>query len=179
MSSIPGRDDLPELMKEEVEFQERFRSKLLRYWRALAGATLDEMLRSPDHTATYLQSQDSRMRAVALDILTFYWKCHSEEFAVECERLAIHDPSPVLRRRAVWSLGKCYSRTDDKRIRRLLASVVKNEQEEEEVRAGAYESLLLVRVVRDPQELDRLREVRFLRFPNDVNWGIVDACCSS
>jgi hypothetical protein len=23
-----------------------------------------------------------------------------------------------------------------------------------------------------------LKEVRFLRFPDDVNWAIVDACCS-
>jgi hypothetical protein len=179
MRSIPEPDHLQELMKQENEFQERSRLQRLRYWRALVGSSLDEMLRNPDDTATCLQSQSPQVRAVALQVLTCYWNYRSEEFATVCERLAFHDPSPEVKEHAVWSLGMCYSRTDDKRVSKLLASVVRNEQEAEAIRACAYQALLLVRIVRDPQLQACLREVRFLRFPDDVNWSLVDACCTS
>jgi hypothetical protein len=178
MRSTPEPDHFQELMKRENEFQERSRLQRLSYWRALVGSSLDDVLRSPDDTATSLQSPNPVIRSVSLQILTAYWGCRSEEFAKVCERLAFRDSSLEAKERAIWSLGMCYVLTDDKRVSKLLASVVRNEKEDRAFRASAYLALLVVRTGRDPQLQTCLKEVRFLRFPDDVNWGLVDACCS-
>lgn len=139
-------------------------------WQQLAGAHLSKMLTSGVIAEEYLSHTDPGLRRVALSVLDRVWK-HSERSALLCQVLALNDPDQAVRACAVSSLGLHYSRTDNEKVSRLLAGIVRDELLDIELRRFAYYALFEVRSVpgtRDPRLLGDFS------FPGDVDWRFVD-----
>jgi hypothetical protein len=139
----------------------------------LAGIHMPKMLYSAEETEKYLESTESSLRQAALYLLYHHWgqkETHGDRY----ERIAMCDPITGVRMVALSLLGSCFSYTGDGRISRLLASVVLDRDEADDIRLAAYSNL--IRVHGYPTEAGS----RFVfSFPDDVNWNFVQQCCDT
>jgi hypothetical protein len=134
-----------------------------------AGPGVQLLLRSQEATERHLDDLDPIMRWSAVIIMTYHWG-PTEQFKTKCEEMALHDPDPIVRSKAIGSLGTCFAGTTNPRIENLLANVVCNESECYGARRSAYMSLFVVnqRKPMPPAEL-----LLNLRIPEDVDWEYV------
>lgn len=113
---------------------------------ALAGDSLDQLLRSREKAAESLRDPKWQIRTAAIYILRDQWRQTSDpELQQVFEKIARSDPSSQVRCAAWDGLTRCYARTDDVRIGRLLAEVVLDKTESCEVRLTAVICLYTLR----------------------------------
>jgi hypothetical protein len=141
-------------------------------WRAIAGSALDMMLESPGGAESYLRNPYPELRRVALQVLTHHWKAY-ESIAFPCEQLSLHDDDPEVRIQAICSLGLCYMNTNQARIANILAKLICNDKESDELRTASYLSLLIVVGRTDPHADSCLKAMRLLRFPDDIDQALI------
>lgn len=146
----------------------------LQRWRSLAGAAVDLMLEDREQALRRLTDSDPKIRYVALSLLVSHWNsAKDQEFAQQCEKMAIDDTDNTVRSVALRILGQCYKNTDDARIGKLLAQVVRDELQTAECRAGAYLALFRLRgLFADWPGRNTIPPTVF-RFPEHVDWAFV------
>jgi hypothetical protein len=176
MSTIDHSDEFrgeaERLAKLHDEVLTSFNITQERWWRELVGDRLTSMLGNSTEAMNLLLDTDPRIRSVAIQVLTYYWR-PTTSLTQACEQFAINDPDPDVRTQAISSLGISYLRTNDYRIRQLLASIVADDKQPEAIRTVAYDSLLVVCGSSDPKFDACIKAQRPVRFPEDVNWSIV------
>lgn len=141
-----------------------------RFLRNLVGDAYDSMLESNEATSAYLNDSRPAFRQAALSLLVDYWP-RSRNLIALCEQIAFTDLSIEVRSDAILHLGGLYSGTSDPRPGRLLADLVKSEQELTKVRKAAYFSLLLIR----DTSPDRWPDPDTFRIPGDIEWDFVES----
>lgn len=172
-------------MSHDVEqVFEQYRIRQREYWRSLAGPIFDDLLGVQATAIRHLDNPDPKVRVVAIEVLFFHWGCKSDpDFRASCERLAFHDPDEMVRAVALASLGDLYCGTGDRRIGRLLASLVHDETESPKLRENAYVGLHYLQGATPPLPrrvtLPRGAELRGVvkladSFPENVDWSFVD-----
>ena len=140
------------------------------YLRDLAGAKYEQMLRDPSYAAQCLTSDMTDVRIAALDILILRYKLY-DEHRHDVEAIVIGNDDPKLRLAALNFLPLvCRASEHVSRIAPSLAGVIRDESELLEIRSQAY--TILKRITGSSIE-ERL-DYRQGRFPEDVNWDIVD-----
>jgi hypothetical protein len=113
-------------------------------WKSLAGEQLNEMLASRENSIKRLQDPSWKLRLAAISILRTVWKSY-EELAIICEKMAFEDPHFQVRGTALFTLACCFAGTNDARIGKLLASVVKDTTMPDLIREAAYNGLFQLR----------------------------------
>jgi len=155
----------------------RFRARRLAQWESLVGPLLGEMLRSREEAYRRLSNAEDNVRIVAMEVISVHWGSQpGDDFSRLCERLALNDPSTNVRIVAISALGSCYSDTDDVRIGRLLARVVRDSAAPVGCRRIAYQQLFFIRgrpFATWPT--GRVGALSALRVPEDVDWPFVDS----
>jgi len=177
---VEGSLSIDEVMKEarrnlqqSDEVFDDFQRAEREHWRALAGPLLDDMLKSRSGAERHLEHRDPKVRIAALSVLSDFWK-PDESLRKISEHMALNDPDSEVRGVALCDLGSCYRGTRDKRIGRLLAAIVRDEQKPVSTRTVAYSALfdLCGQPLSWPGLYNEI--IAQFRFPEDVNWGFVD-----
>jgi len=138
------------------------------HWRQLAGDLLPEMLRSPEEAMRQLRHPSAGVRKVAIQVASDHWKLYGKKaFAQVCEELTASDEDPLVRHAALLALGVCHEGTDDLRIGAMLAAIVADKGQSDNMRLAAYLSLLSVR-----RPVAKLKLSAYFGL-KDVDWGIV------
>lgn len=124
-----------------------------------------------DKAAAYRHVNDPnpKARAAALALINLKWGI-TPEVADLCERLAVEDSDIEVRSAAVLCLNQYYRAKSNRKVIKLLATIVANEREMSNVRELAYCGVISL------QEPDPLKWPRLglgFTFPNDVDWSIV------
>ena len=144
----------------------------LEYWRSLAGPNIDEMLRDPESARQFLTDQEPAIRRAALKVLAFYWEPDGYLAGV-CELMSVGDLDQNVRIAAVAALGICYVGTRNRRIGRLLATIICDNEDSTEVQAVAYFALLSLDGTIDKSAETQLRTIGALRIPDDIDTELV------
>ena len=134
-------------------------------WRSLAGADLDRMLESQERAREYLSHPNPKLRNVALSVLTRYFGLWDETEA-ECVRLASSDPDLKIQLLAKLALITCYRKKKDPRAKRLLAEIVRDASQSDDVRLSCYSLLMGL--------LGKPTGIGPARFPDDIDWMVVE-----
>src|SRR5439155_18152753 len=121
-----------------------------------------------------LRNPTPDIRNVALEVLSFHWK-QKGNFVATCETIAFDDPIPRIRAIALLCLARCYEATDDVRIGRLLASVVREESPYPDIRRAAYHGLFILRDLQLTWPGLAARPPTELRIPEDIDWAFVNS----
>jgi hypothetical protein len=138
----------------------------------LIGPDVKLLIASREATERHLDDPDAKLRWASVMLLVHHWG-FPEEFKKKCEEIAFHDPDQKVRSGALGALGTLFSGTYDRRIGKLLASVVCNNSENYSNRVSAYRSLL--RVSRATGQ-DIFRESFInLKIPEDIDWQVVES----
>jgi hypothetical protein len=150
---------------KEAEF---FHGMVEKHVQQLAGEHLNAMMRSPKDAENYLQSSEPSLRQAALHVLYNRWG-QGEAYADRYERMAMSDTNDDVRMRSFQLLGRCYSYTRNRRISSIVAKVVLDRNEADQVRRSAYHALL---------NLHGRLAIRtvFQKFPADADWAFVESC---
>jgi hypothetical protein len=137
-----------------------------------AGPYFDRMLQSYQATRDLLQHPDPRARLGALGMIREYWK-PPPDFAQLCERMAREDPDVDVRCMALNCLIPAYYYgSEDLRIGRWLAEIVRDQSQAPLFRKIAYVMLFAVRAT-DDNPL-----AHTLQFPEQVDWSFVNTFLS-
>lgn len=138
---------------------------------AIGAEYADRMYESRAWAVSYLRHPDPEVRRCALAALACHW---GREAAIgPCEQLLFFDPSEDVRQAAMTYLGACYFYTDDVRVRRIAAKIVRDASQAHGLRLTAYKSLFIIsRSPRQGGESGPLASS--FRFPEDVDWKFVD-----
>jgi hypothetical protein len=148
---------------------EHMTSQQLEQMKEFVGPSLPQLLRSKEVSEEHLGDADPKIRWAAVILMTYHWDI-TEKFKSQCELIALHDPDPSVRTKAIGCLGFCYARSANGRIEKLLAHVVCNDGESHGIRQAAYMSLLMINGGRPmPPPASALN----LRIPEDVDWVFV------
>jgi tetratricopeptide (TPR) repeat protein len=147
-------------------------------WREHAAEHLDRMLASREETWECLKHVDAKIRSIAVQVLHEHWNIDiSSAHLGFLEEVAFGDPDAEVRGMAIVTLVRCYQRTDDLRIGCRLANVVRDEQENQEIRSVAYRALYAIHG-RVPTFVLQYRNAAadFTRphVPDDVDWDYVN-----
>jgi len=147
------------------------------YWRQLAGEHFEAMLGSERAAEQLLAHPDPHVRIAALEILCDHWHKHKDkDFAQRAETMAFEDADPSVRCIALSIWGACYRRTDDVRVGKMLAEIVRNASEPFKRRRAAYIALYGVRGKLFPVPEDAAPDfLEHFRIPEDVDWSFVDS----
>ena len=119
----------------------------------------------------FLKSEDAELRFVALKVLTRYW--HLAEHWQTARDVLEHDPDEECRFRAASALADLKRNTQDRFTLRVLAHVVRNEQENPIVREEAYAAMKAI-LDFDPREQFQIAS-RGLDWEKGVDWKMVDS----
>lgn len=139
----------------------------------LAGPGVQSLLRSRAATEASLDDPDPKLRWAAVILMTHHWGL-TEEFLSKCEEMAFNDSDQQVRSGAISWLGALFNGTGNRRIGKLLASIVCNNSERYTTRVSAYRSLL--RVNGASGETVFRESLVNLRIPEDINWELVESC---
>lgn len=135
----------------------------------MMGIGVQLLVRSKETTEACLDDRDPKKRYAALVLMTYHWG-PTEHFTSRCERMALQDPEKMVRSAAISCLGTCLTGTHNRRVEKLLASIVCNESETYQTRSAAYSSLFIVSGIARAIQAELLAN---LRIPEDVNWAFV------
>ena len=111
---------------------------------------------------------------VALEILDSHWRPDSN-LASTSERMAFKDTDSHVRNIAIMVFASCFEYTDDPRVGRVLATIVRDEQHPMEFRSAAYHGLFTLRgklFMWDGLYADPATD---FPFPEKVDWSFVDS----
>jgi hypothetical protein len=153
---------------------DNFRRTQRLYWQRLAGDLVDEMLESPERAKRFLDHPEPLTRIAAVDVLSQHWKSPAG-LATVFERMAFEDGDLRVRGVALTAFALCYSYTDDTRVGRVLARIVRDEEQPARFRSAAYRGLFRLR--------GRILGLEGLcppppsspRFPEEIDWPFVDS----
>jgi hypothetical protein len=141
-------------------------------WTKLVGSLVSEMLCDLECVERGLTDSDSRIRYVALKMMSGEWPPTPAGVTAAYQILhAQHETE--LYNDAVLILSQYYAGTNDKAIGGCLASIVYNESFPTQARLKAYAGLYDIRgtpIVAHPTVRAAPKE---LRFPEDVDWSFV------
>jgi hypothetical protein len=145
-------------------------------WKEEAGSALADMLVSEDGAGRYLQDHDPTLRRIAVKVLSLHWKNKpGGQFTAVIEGMALGDSDGGVREVALLALGACYRGTDDVRIGRLLARVVRNDAALSLLRRAAYAALHFLRGMKTPLPPPGVGPDALFRIPENVDWSFVDS----
>lgn len=140
----------------------------------LNAQQVNDMLASRQSTEKYLDSPLAELRCVAISLLTDHWAI-DHNVAERCEHLLHTDPSAEVRAQAVVALSTWYDRTDNVRIGKLLAELIYDCAQPNNVRDAAYKGLFLVRGMPVTSWPSFRQPKGEYHFPEDVDWSFVDS----
>lgn len=135
------RESLANIRQEVEKSREENRPKYLAQLRKQGGDFVDVLIQSAEETLKAIHSTDPVHRRISLHLALYYWEFH-EEIVGDCESLAFTDPDEQVRRVAIKGLGLLYKSTEDARIGKLLAGIIKSSELPEQLRLIAYGSLV-------------------------------------
>ncbi len=110
----------------------------------LAGDHLTRMLESETAAVEFLANEQSSLRCAAIEVIARYWP-NVSSFGDLCERMAFLDPDPDVRLVALDSWVELHANTDEPRVGRVLADIVRNLTWPAAFRNIAYYGLHLLR----------------------------------
>jgi len=148
---------------------------ILRMLEDEAGPVVQRLAQSKAATYEAIQDGEATTRFAALSLAQLKWGV-TQDIAERCERLASADPDARVRGAAVVCLNRHYAKTKNPQITRLLAKIVGDNAESQDVREVAYSGLF---AVRDRDVLQWPELGSGFRFPKDVDWVFVSACLGS
>ena len=133
------------------------------------------MLRDRNCAESYLTSTEAKLRCAALLALTYHWE-PDNAFKDACERLVLGDPNPIVRKCALASFYVSYYATDRLRVGRAAAALTYDNSLPLELRLHAYRSIVqLYMHGRTTAWYPKSPDSREFRFPEDVDWKLVDS----
>jgi hypothetical protein len=118
----------------------------------------------------YLSSPESQLRSIALNVLVHHWGL--KDYGPVCEKFLFDDPHLDVRSMGAMCLGTMYKHVPNKRILKMLASKVKDSEEEWMVRQTAYRSIL--RILNYPLS-EMPPTTREMDFDTEVNWTLINS----
>jgi hypothetical protein len=146
----------------------RYKRTQKKLWEDLAGAGVDEWLQNRQAAAAHLSDPNPKRRLTALSILLHHWK-PDDALAAASETMALTDPDSQVREIALIALRACYHGSNNARIGKLLADIVKDGSRPESVRKIAYAGLFQVRGL----PIESWPELKAIRLDHDVDWSFV------
>lgn len=141
-----------------------------RWHRETAGDALDQMLRSKEDTIQFFTHPYPHLRQVAISLINHHWG-FTETIAQQIEKLAVEDPDSWVRMAAISALGSYFRGTKPVRICQLLASVILDLNQPENLRLCAYRALVIVGVHGGFERLDLLDYADSIQ---NIDWHFVD-----
>jgi len=141
-------------------------------WDRKAGIHAARMRESRAAAESYLAHRDPQLRRTALSTLAHYWK-PDKEFEEACEQMVFQDSDAEVRSLALACLACCYSGSDDPRVGRLAAQLVRDDTLPEKLRVAGYRALFTIRGMPSKWILSTCPS-RSFRFPEDVDWAFVN-----
>jgi hypothetical protein len=152
-----------------------FRDAQRAHWLELAGSHLPPMLKSRLDAERYLNHPEPNVRITSIEVLAHHWKTN-ESLVNACRQIAFSDPDSVVRNVALITFGSYYSGTNDAGTGRLLARIVRDEQQPAKFRSAAYCALFKLRpgAVLFWDGLNQNPPTDF-PFPDQVDWPLVDS----
>jgi hypothetical protein len=166
-------DEVNQLRDWYKEVTERIQRDRLWLWRDAAGSRADAMLRSQSEAVNSLADPSPTIRFVALQVLTYHWEVDAM-IVHRGEVILRSDPDVGVRCQAVNTIERFYPRSNNSRIMNTLAEIVRNENDSNDLRAMAYRCLLVVSGQSTPYSELTAGAFQPLRFPDDVDWSLVD-----
>ncbi len=165
-----------QLDREVDELTAQMDNDFRTFWQACVGDRVKEMLECRAGADKCLTDEDSRVRQVAIKVLSWHWNArHEELFRSALERMGVQDPDVEVRETAIREIGLSYRGTDDVRVGRMLARMVYDEALAAELRGSAYRALLDLRWIPGPQPPPSDPLPPPLRIPEDIDWSLVDS----
>lgn len=122
----------------------------------------------------YLTSDNPELRFVALKVLTRYW--HLQEHWETARKVLLCDADEDCRFRAADALADLKCNTQDQQTLKVLARVVRNEQEKAVVRISAFAGMKAVLHFDPREQFDIVKGG--LDVEKKVDWKVVDAYLS-
>ena len=119
----------------------------------------------------FLKSEDPELRFIALKVLTRYW--HLEKHWKTAQDVLEHDPDEDCRFRAAHALAGLRRNTQDRSTLKVLARVVRNEQEKRVVREAAYAAMREI-IHYNPREQLHIAS-RGFDLAKEIDWKMVDS----
>ena len=110
---------------------------------------------------------------VALEVLCHHWKPDTN-LAHSSERMAFDDSDFHVRNIALIIFASCFEYTDDPRVGRVLAAIVRDEQQPTEFRSAAYNGLFPLRGKMLSWDGLYANPPTDFPFPEGVDWLFVD-----
>lgn len=111
-------------------------------WKDLAGPLYEELLKSKKIALAHLAHPDPKVRAAAIKICDFTWRCSADiDFVTACRNLAASDPADLVRVSAISSFGKALGSSQDRSASQFLADMVIDPKSPEQVQQAAYWAL--------------------------------------
>jgi len=138
----------------------------------LAGAQLDNILQSRAAAESFLRNPDPQLRRAALFALGHNWEV-TRDLADQCEILLFADPDTKVRLGALANIGAFYHESDDRRIGDMLARMVYDAAQPNDLRIHAYRLLFHVRGM--PLAVKEKAWSLEFSFPDEVDWVFVDS----
>jgi HEAT repeats len=111
-------------------------------WKAMAGSSYDELLRSKESAIAHVFDANSDVRSAAISICELHWRCYSDDrFVDACRKIAATDCNEAVRVHAIGALGTALRSSGDNRASQFLADTVKDDRSAHDVRIAAYWAL--------------------------------------
>lgn len=128
-----------------------------------------ECVRAEASVARFLNSHDSELRRIALNVLVNHWDLH--KYAAACKQLLTSDVHEDVRDMAASCLGTIYESSKDIEALQLLSQRLSDNDEHWVVRQAAYDAIL--RILGYPVK-DRPSMTKIMDFEQDVNWSLIE-----
>ena len=136
-------------------------------WRRFAGELLPEMLKSEEAALRFLRHESAEVRTAGIQVLKNHWRVRDVgSFSDTCEALIVRNTDPAFDMPPRFPWGSATKFSDNVRVSVLLAQVVRNGSELDEVRRAAYFALIRVRrsgTRLHPTAAAKLKDLRKLR----------------
>jgi hypothetical protein len=134
----------PQRLQDTKGMNEGWRQVQRASWEKRAGSLLPQMFQSRKSAERLLGHPEPSVRIVALEVLDEQWKPDAH-LAKACEQMAFGDADLQVRAVALLVLASCFEYTDDRRIGRMLGTIVRDERQPTELRLAAYHALFTLR----------------------------------
>lgn len=168
-----------------IEREAEQRAEAQRFLRELRAGTIDDqhvaealhtfgnamLLESQADVERYLTHPDPNIRHMALHVLTNHFGLQAHwQTAVD---FLMHDPVHTRRVDGANALGSLKRNTRDQQTLKILAGVVRDTEEETEVREAAYRAMRRI-WQDDPEEQAHIIDLDW-DLEKDADWGFVDS----
>jgi hypothetical protein len=141
-------------------------------WREMIGGLADQMLYNRGVAEAHLSDPNPDVQCVALGAMAQEWKA-TKTAAMIAEKLISQGIDETKQVIALMVIANYYEGTDDRRIGKFFATIVRDDARHLKLRRTAYLALYRVRGTR-PRTLPNPKALlEKLEFPNEVDWSFV------